>query len=250
MSAANGSLALSAVDTASVTADAGGLGLSLGAGGETGVAVSVGVSVALNTINDTVEAYVSSAPVQISSALQLSAQDAPSISTLAIGGAISAGIGEAGVAVAVAVTTSENEIDDTVEAYLNAVNNSADPAGGAVTLTATRDATITADVVAASVSIGVGGEAGVAVAGGGAQASNVILGNTEAFVNDSTLVAQGPVSIQSSDSSAVTALVAAVAASVGIGGAAGVGAAIGISVARNLIGAADSLLGADHIQEQ
>jgi hypothetical protein len=90
--------------------------------------------------------------------------------------------------------------------------------------------------VAISLSGSMGQTTGVSVSGGGAGATNIILGGTRAFVTGSTLTAGGNVSLSASDTSAITARVAAVSGSVTYGGTTGVAVAIGISVAENYLG--------------
>ncbi|MGH3580599.1 MAG: hypothetical protein ACRDUB_03375, partial [Mycobacterium sp.] len=106
--------------------------------------------------------------------------------------------------------------------------------GAPLTLSVGKN-TISAVSAAASVAVGIGGTAGVAVAGAGAVAQNVILGTTKAYAQDSILNSAGDVSLSADSSSAITSTVLALAAAVG-GGQVGVGASIGIAVARNFIG--------------
>ena len=236
-SALNGSLWLTAENAAQITTDAGGVAVAGSGGGTGGGAATLGVSVATNTITDTVKAYVDSAPIQTAATLELSAQDTPTIGVLAISGAISgSGGGTGGAALAIGTTVALNHISDDVEAYLTGIDNHLHPAGGLVSLTAARNATITAVVVAASVAVSGGGTAGVSVAGGGAGATNVILGDTEAYVTNSVVSTSGAVTLTASDSSSITATVAAVAVSGAGGGTGGVAAGIGASLAENLIG--------------
>ena len=236
--AADGDINVSATDCASIVANAGGLGIAVGVGSDgAGVAASLGVAYASNSVTDDTEAFIDSSAVTAGGNLTVTALEAAGISSISVGGSVSVGGGEeAGVAVAIAVTVAQNSIDDTVRAYLSGLDNQAEPALGAVTLTAARTGSITAYVIAAAVSVAVGETAGVSVSGGGAAATNTILGGTDAYLLNSEVGAAGAVSVEASDSAAIAATVASLAASVGAGGTAGVGVAIGISVARNLIG--------------
>ena len=235
--AADGDINIVAVNCATIVANAGGVGIAVGVGTDgAGIGASLGVAFSLNTISGETQAFISSSGVTAAGNVTVTAVEAASISSLTLGGAVSVGGGEeAGVAVAIAVTVAQNAINDTVAAYIAGVDNHAAPAAGAISVSALRSGTVTAYVVAAAVSVAVG-EVGVSVAGGGAAATNTILGGTNAYLSGSSLGAGGAVSITSTDSSAITAVVAAAAASVGVGTSAGVGVAIGISVARNLIG--------------
>jgi hypothetical protein len=105
-----------------------------------------------------------------------------------------------------------------------------------VSLTALSDATIKTVAVAASISIAAGGTSNFAIAGGGAVAINTILGQTNAFIDNSTLGDLDDLSLLSDTTSTITATVVAVAASVAGGGNLGASAAIGAAIARNDIG--------------
>ena len=106
---------------------------------------------------------------------------------------------------------------------------------GDVTVTATNSATIASSSLAASGAAGASIFAGLALAGAGARAVNVILGSTKAFVTGSALSSAGGVNVSASDSATITATVLTVAASLGIGLVAGA-VSIGIVDAKNLIG--------------
>jgi hypothetical protein len=83
--------------------------------------------------------------------------------------------------------------------------------------------------------VGIAGTAGIAVAGAGAVAQNVILGATNAYAQDSILQSAGDVSLSAGSSSAISSMVLGLSAAVGAG-TVGVGASIGVAVARNFIG--------------
>ena len=102
-------------------------------------------------------------------------------------------------------------------------------------ISVSRD-TINAVSAAASLAVGVGGTAGIAVSGAGAVAQNVILTKTNAYGLDSVLDSAGDVTIGAASTSKISSVVVAASLAIGGGGAAGVGASIGISVARNFIG--------------
>ena len=79
--------------------------------------------------------------------------------------------------------------------------------------------------------------AGVAVAGAGAVAQNVVLTKTNAFIQGSKVTQATNVDLDASGTASISALVASLSAAVGIGvGGAGFGASIGLSIARNFIG--------------
>ena len=173
--------------------------------------------------------------------MTVAASDTSTITATAGAAGVAGGFGgEAGVAVAIGLSIAKNQISDPVTAYITDVSL-LKTGGGAVNVTATEGAGIAATSVAAAVSLAIGGAAGVAVAGGGASAENIIEAETTAYISASTLGTTGSgnqvgaVRVEATDTSTITALIAAVAASVGVGGEAGVGVAIGVSVAINEI---------------
>ena len=95
--------------------------------------------------------------------------------------------------------------------------------------------TIHAVTVAASLSVAIG-PTGVALSGAGADATNVVLGHTNAFIEDSTVTSAGAVALAAAATSVIDSTIVAATAAVGAGGTAGLGAAIGAALARNLIG--------------
>ena len=100
-----------------------------------------------------------------------------------------------------------------------------------------KTSSIEALSLAISVGIGVGGVAGIGISGAGAEATNVILTDVNAYASDSSLKAlQGNVKIEATNTASIDAAVVAVSAAFGAGGTAGVGVSIGVAVARNYIG--------------
>ena len=172
------SIAVTATDSSKILADAGAVAVAVGIGGAVGAAISVGVSLAHNTIATETTAVIRNA-------------------------------------------------DDV-------------RAGGAVVVAAQDDSSIRATSVAAAVSLGLGGSGGVAVAGGGAESTNVILTKTNAFIENSGVGTAankvGSVTVTAKSAATIDAMVGAVAASGAAGGGGGVAVGIGIAVARNFIG--------------
>src|SRR5262249_36469711 len=139
-----------------------GIAITLGGGGSG--AASLGVAAATDDIADSVETFITDSSVTAAGNVELSATETAVITTLAIGGAISAAIGEGGGgAIAVAGSESDNTIKNKVWAYIknsrasgSTVVSAGTGGAGHVTLSATDSSTITAN----------GGGAGIAVAGG------------------------------------------------------------------------------------
>ncbi|HND56301.1 MAG TPA: hypothetical protein PLV92_27980, partial [Pirellulaceae bacterium] len=231
-----GAMTVKALDQAAILAGAGGIGLAGNFGG-TGLGVSAGVSVSINDIANTVKSYVESSTLVVGGLLDVAAQSAGSIQALAIGGALAAAVGGAtGAALAIGVTVAKNKNDNDVEAYLRDVRQPTGGRFGAVHVAAVHDAAIESLSVAASLAVGASTGAGIALSGGGAVATNIVLGKTNAFVEASNLVSTGDFTVTTNDRSTIDATVPAVAVSVGVGGNFGVAASIGVSVARNFIG--------------
>ncbi|MHC4336123.1 MAG: hypothetical protein ACYSUV_20600, partial [Planctomycetota bacterium] len=120
---------------------------------------------------------------------------------------------------------AHNEIRNEVEAYIDNVSK-VETLSGAITLIAVETATIDAISAAASASVAIAGKAGIALSGAGAEARNVILTKTNAYVEDSTLISADDVILNASNTSTVTATIATGSVAVG-GGTVGVGASIG-----------------------
>ena len=168
--------------------------------------------------------------------LSLSARDTSAIFAEAGAASIAGSYGgTAGVAVSIGVSLARNNIDNTVEAYINSPHLVETTVGG-VSLTAEEAASIRAVSVAASLAAGFGGTGGIAVSGAGAEATNSILGKTNAYLLNSRIDSQGDVLLNAGNSASLNATVVGVSAAVSGGGAVGVGVSIGAAVARNLIG--------------
>ena len=108
-------------------------------------------------------------------------------------------------------------------------------AGNSNIIHVTRE-NINAVAAAASVAIGVGEKAGFALSGAGAEATNIILSKTNAYIENSSINSGNNVTLVANSSSGINAVVAAVSVSIAVGSNAGVGASIGAALAHNLIG--------------
>ena len=200
-----------------------------------GAASGVG-SITENFIAPVVEAFIDGSGVTgiKAGSVTVTADDTSHINAIAGAAGLSAAVGFDAGAVSVGVSSALNQISSQVIADIRNANNVTTTNNGAITVHATERATIDARSVAASFSLGVG-LASVAISGAGADATNVILTETTASVQDSVLVSAGAVDLDASDTSILTATIAAASDAVA-GGLVGVSAAIGSSQARNLIG--------------
>ena len=218
----------------------GGVAVSAGSGVQAGVAV--GGAVAVNTIGGSTQAMIDNAKTPIGSTisaggtLTVSGQESRTISALTVAGTVSVAAGDTSVAVSIGLSIAENTISTSMAA---AIISSSVTKASSVSVTTADSASISSSSASAAVSVAVG-DNGVAIGGGGAVSLNVINTTANAYVESSTLGTRtaeiGAVSINSTSTGAITAIVVAFSASVSVGGEAGVSVAIGISVARNLIG--------------
>ena len=234
---------------------------AISGGGTVGVSLSGSGVSAINEMGTDVKAYIDGDTAAsfttagiVASSISLTAKDTSGITVVAGAASIAGSVaGTAGVALSIGVALAQNRVGNEVEAYIADVANSADAANataGGITLEADEAATIQATSAAASLAVGIGGTAGVSVSGAGAAALNTILTADEAYVLDSTLVADGAVSATAHDSASITATIAAASAAVGGGGTAGVGASLGVALARNFIGWDPTLVSAQHTSDQ
>ncbi|RPH77749.1 MAG: hypothetical protein EHM77_07625, partial [Planctomycetaceae bacterium] len=235
---AGGDLLFTSVADGSIDAGLGAGALGVGASRKAGVALTVAGVGADNRIATLVKSYIDddgTTGIRAKS-VSLSARDDSDIHVIAAAASLGVAFGnKAGVAVAVSVTVALNDISNEVEAYVHDVASFMTTEGD-VRLRAETNAEIDAFAAAASVAIGVGGKAGVAVSGAGAAAKNVILSKTNAFVDQSTLISAGGVDIDALATSQIDATILSGSGSIGASQTAGVGASVGAAVARNFIG--------------
>ena len=174
--------------------------------------------------------------------MTLEATDTSKIKALSLGASLAAGFGGAGGgALSIGVSLALNQIVDEIEASIGKVASGVTGTAGDVQLTAESTASIESLAVAASLAASGGSIAAVAISGAGADATNVILTRTNAFVVDSKVTTTGTgaqagdIALKATSSSTIRAVVAAAAVAVSGGWGAAAGA-IGVSLSRNLIG--------------
>ncbi|MEN9773450.1 MAG: hypothetical protein RL322_520, partial [Pseudomonadota bacterium] len=162
------------------------------------------------------------------------ASDRSIIDAFAGAASVAAAIGGGtGAALSIGVALARNVIDGVVRAEIASATLDAT---GRIDVLAVSDAVIDVFSLAASVAIGIGGATGVGISGAGASALNVILGDTFAAIDESTVTAGDDVALAALAQSLIRATIISASVGVGAGGATGVGASIGVSVARNYIG--------------
>ena len=189
-----------------------------------------------NDINSTISATINGGNVTSNNGnVDVKASDNATINSLTIGAslAVAAGSGQGG-AITVGVSIAFNEINNQVTASLS--NTTVTATGGNVDVQASDSATIDAMSVAASLSLAGTGGSSLNLTGGGSVANNVILNDSNATIQRSTVNAGGTVSVATQSTSDVDAEVYGVfVGGSGSGSSAGT-AAIGIALAENYIG--------------
>ncbi|MBT7080527.1 MAG: hypothetical protein HN929_03510, partial [Chloroflexi bacterium] len=209
---------------------------SVGIGaGKTGVAVSGSGVFSENWIGVDVASTIDGSDSIIANDITLEASDTSIISALAAAASIAASFAlDTGVSVAIGVSLAHNTISSSVQSYIRNADDVT--ASGNVIIKATGSDTINAVSAAASVAAAFAGKTAVGVSGAGAEATNVILTKTNAYIENSILKSTGNVDLDALNTSEINAVIVAASFSLAIGGKTGVGASIGLAVARNLIG--------------
>ncbi len=237
---AAGDLTLTATSTLGIDAIIWAGSVAASAGGFAGIGVSGAGASAINRVAANVKAYIdgSGATDITADSISLTARDASIIDATVGTAAVAIGVGLVGAGISVGVSIASNEIDNQVSAYIANGQSVQTRDGGAITISATENATINALGVAASAALGAG-LVGVGFAGAGVDVTNVILNKTNAYIENAVVGTKdakvGDVTITATDTSLIDAEVGglAVAAS---GGFVAVGVAVGVAMAENLIG--------------
>ena len=205
-------LTVSAFDDIRLRADSGGyaLSLALSSGAGTNIAGAIGASIALNEIGEhgghEVRAFLANVDASVGGDVLIDAQSVAAIEAVSIGaagsGAFSKGSG-LNLALSGAGAGSYNRIKIDIEASLKqkstliATDAAIDPS---VTLRATDQSEIFTDAggVVIAVAAGIGSLAGqgAAISIGVANAENIIDNTTHAFIADSTVTADGAVTVE------------------------------------------------------
>ena len=244
-----GALTQSATNSSSINVNVVAGSAAVTAGGTAGVGLSgAGVS-AINSISAATLAYIDGGGGITVVSIALTALNSSAIDTVAGAASLAAAFGgTVGVAISIGVALAQNTITNDVEARIT--NDSAVVTTGSagISLSATNSATIDAVTAAASVAVSLAGTVGAGISGAGAEAQNVILGQTTAHIDSSTVHAVGPISTSATETGSITATVAAASAAVAGGGVAGVGASLGAALAQNLIGYSSTSAAATPLQ--
>ena len=229
VSATGGAIKLTANDTTSITADAGGYSIALSGGAGGGLSGSLGVAASNNDVRNNISAYIDNASVTGTSAnIELLAGESASIKAVSIGAAL-AGAGGAGGggALGAAGSGSNNVIKNNVLAYVR--NNSvlATSSSGTIKVTATDGSTILANGGGVGIAISGGAGGGFSGAAGVSASTNDIANVVKAYVDNATLTSAGGVELSATEAASISAksIGGAIAAAGGVGGGGAVGAA-------------------------
>ena len=231
------SVSLSATDTSVIHATTGAAALAVGIGA-LGVGGAVGIALAENEIANQVKAYIANLDSGvISTDAAYTTSNVSTTVTLSPGDRVKilSGYAHGGTPGAVYQFLGSGSVDLGMENFGDTARWTPVSSSGGFSLSATESASITATTAAAAFAGSVGGIA-ISFAGAGADARNVILTKTDAYIDSSDVRSAAGVSLMAtSTGTSITAEVVSAAAALALGGLSG-SFAIGASVAENYIG--------------
>ena len=219
------SVAFSASDTSSITANVGAASLAIAVSGGASVSVSIGLSLATNTIDNDVKAYLANATTVTTTSttvgISVMSEENATIHATSTAASVAAAGGLVGVGIAGAGAEATNVINGTDNAY---VCGSGLTSAVGVSVTTTDTSNIQATITTAAAGVGVG-VLGVGALIGAAVAENFVGYNSdgspgslqvEACVDDSSINAAQALTLTATSGQTIDAKV--VAGSVAIGG--------------------------------
>ncbi|MFM7035677.1 MAG: beta strand repeat-containing protein, partial [Planctomycetia bacterium] len=240
---------VTAIDESTIVTVAGGISIAVGVGGQaSALGISVGASIASNTIKDRtatggIRATVAGAAIAAGGDITVQASSTGTVTVTAFAGAlaVSGSGGSTAAAASGAGASAENTITSTVLASIeNTPGRLPDnlprvrSQGGSIVVTASDDATIDATAVGASISVAAGTKLSGALAIGVSIARNRIDSDVAARLLDADVAAGQTVAVTGTGTADVSAT--SVAASVSFAnGASGVSLAGGGSESTNVI---------------
>ena len=210
-----GNIAVSALDNASITGNAGAFPITLSGGVVGGVSVSAGASVNVNVITNTVTASITDALVTSGGAVEVSAGSTAVIESLTMGGVFSGSGGIVGVSVAGGASVAVNEITNTIEAFIDSQADVSTGNSQGVLVSATDSATINSDAVTVGISATISA-AGLPVSVGIVVADNTINNTVRGYIDDARVVSAGNIDVSATSSGDIDANAVATAVSAGI----------------------------------
>ncbi len=234
VSSGAGAINVSAGDSPVILTIAGALGVGVAVGAETGAALSIGISAAINDIQDNVQAYINNSVVSATGHnVALTATETASIDAWTLGGAVAVGVGAGaiGIGIGSAGAGSGNTVSNNVYADIGGNSTVTTQNGGDVIVTATDTSSIEAIAGGLGGGVGAGAYVGAGISLGVAAASNNIENSVKAYVDDSAVTSAGMVKLSATENSSILTVTAGGAAAVGVGAFGIVGVGIGVAVA-------------------
>ena len=222
MTTGTGLVKLTAADTSTITADAGGVGIAAALGQGGGTALTAGVSIATNDIENQIRAAIDDSTITAAGNVELTATSGATIDAFTIAVAVGASGGEGkGFTFAGAGSGSGNTIKNIVEAGIKNGSTVTTTGTGAVKLSAADTSKIIADAGGVGVALAIGQGGGTALTAGVSVAINDIENQIRAMIDHSTVTVPSNVELTATSSATVDALTIAVA--VGASGGEGKG---------------------------
>ena len=231
--AGTGAIRLTATDTSLITAVAPAVSLSFVTAQTTAFSLLVGISITSNEISNTLTANVDASSVTSGGGLNVQAEAQSTSNSVPVAAVPTLTISQANsISLSGVGAHAFNTITNDVEASLT--GGSQVETAGDVNVTASDDSTITANVVAASITVNVGENASGNVAIDAALATNKIgldsdRNTVRAFIQNSTVTAAGAIDVSATSTPRISGL------TVGIG--LSISATSGVSFAVNGFGA-------------
>jgi hypothetical protein len=170
--------------------------------GGVGVGVSGTGVLAINMITADIKAYVDNSTITAGS-VSVTADDTSQIMAFAGSASVAAAFGGVGVAVSIGVALAHNMISNDVAAFIT--DSDVESKIGNIAVYAVERSLINSVTAAASLAVAIGG-VGVSVSGAGAEASNVILTKTNAYIEHSEITSKNNVDVTAESLSAAPGL--------------------------------------------
>ncbi len=211
-----GGVTVTADDTSTIDADAGGVAVAAAFNAGLGGPLSFGASLSINDISNDVSAVVVSASVVALGLIKVEAKERAKINALAFEGAAAVALRNSRFAFAGAGAGSGNDIKNSVTASIQG-DSSVTSLDGQVQVLASDHSSINADAGAVAVAaiLGASSQANGAPAIAVSASNNRIRNDVLAAIDDSTVVASGNIAVHAvADDMKISALTAAGAGSV------------------------------------
>ena len=194
-----GATTVSSSDSPTIQTVAGAVSVAVATGFIGGAGASVGVSVAINDVQDNVWAYINKSTASATGGdVTVTATETATIDAWTIGGAVGVGSsgGADGLGLGAAGAGSGNTVMNHVYAYIQGNSNVTTNSHGDVVLMANDTSSIEAIAGGLGVGVGVGAGAGTGASLGAAAANNDIENTVKAYVDGSVVNSAGSVALE------------------------------------------------------